>query len=131
MWTPFKDLLTSMGVSTLGFLSSFGVFFGVSMRLLTHNHRQLSSKLLKVTNKCIFECKNFGQDWICPVHKRLPKSQMCFTLNNKFITTLDMLFSATYYLELHNTIIGSLYIFFFFYRQWSNSSFGHYRTLSS
>lgn len=70
----FKRCLTSMGVSNPRVFKVHLVLFWVSLRSLTHNHRQHSSKLLKVANKCIFECKNFGQDWICPIHERLPKS---------------------------------------------------------
>ena len=45
-------------------------------------------------------------------------------------TTLDMIFSATYYLELHNVI--SIYcIYLIVYQHMSNRLFGHYRTLTT
>ena len=43
---------------------------------------------------------------------------------------LNLVFSATYYLDLHNTI--TIYCTSpFFYQQRSNWLFGHYRTLKS
>ena len=43
--------------------------------------------------------------------------------------TQHMIFSVTYYLELHNDVI--VYCAYHFDLSWSNWLFGHYRTLTS